>query len=156
MEKPLFDNMKNGYNRYQVDDYLNELELQVSMLKQKAETYEQRNEDIEKQLKAIVKRYHFITDGLSAKEKAADEMTRMAVKEANMVVETAQHNADVIVKEALMMARTILLDIAKLGNEATELKGTMNEQVQALSRALDEFEVPPMPDMDLLNRKNED
>lgn len=150
MAKPLFDNMKNGYNRYQVDDYLNEVEQQTAMLNQKVELYQQRNEVMEQKLKEISERYDFICKGLQAKEKAADEMTRLAVKEANMIVETASHNADVIVKEALMMARTILMDVSRLGSEASELKGSMFEQIQALSKALEEFEVPSIPDMDLM------
>lgn len=153
MAKPLFDNMKNGYNRYQVEDYLNEVEQEIAMLNQKVELYQQRNEAVEKQLKTIMERYQFISNGLDAKEKAADEMTRMAVKEANMIVETASHNADVIVKEALMMARSILLDVARLGSEASVLKGSMFEQLQALSKALEEFEVPPIPDMERLKKK---
>ena len=91
-----------------------------------------------------------------SKERAADDMARMAMKEANMIVDTAQQNADVIVREALMTARSILLDIAKLGTEASELKGNMYEQLQELSRALHEFEVPPIPDMDLLNKNSVD
>jgi len=119
MAKPLFDSMKNGYNRYQVDDYLNELEGQTAMLHRKVEMYRQRSEEVEKQLNVIKQKYQFVVDGLSAKERAADDMARMAMKEANMIVDTAQHNADVIVKEALMTARSILLDIAKLGSEAS-------------------------------------
>ena len=155
MANPLFDTMTNGYNRYQVDDYLNEMESQTAMLHRKVEMYRQRSEEVEKQLNVIKQKYQFVVDGLSAKERAADDMARMAMKEANMIVDTAQHNADVIVKEALMTARSILLDIAKLGSEASELKGNMYEQLQELSRALDEFEIPPIPDMDLLNKNRE-
>lgn len=95
MAKPLFDNMKNGYNRYQVDDYLNEMESQTAMLHRKVEMYRQRSEEVEKQLNVIKQKYQFVVDGLSAKERAADDMARMAMKEANMIVDTAQHNADV-------------------------------------------------------------
>ncbi len=131
------------------------MESQTAMLHRKVEMYRQRSEEVEKQLNVIKQKYQFVVDGLSAKERAADDMARMAMKEANMIVDTAQHNADVIVKEALMTARSILLDIAKLGSEASELKGNMYEQLQELSRALDEFEVPPIPDMDLLNKNRE-
>ena len=155
MGKPLFDVMKNGYNRYQVDDYLNTLKHQVDVLNQEVETYRNRGEEVERQLHVIKEKYQFVVDGLHAKEKVADEMARIAMKEANVVVDTAQHNADVIIKEALMTARSILLDITKLGNEATELKGSMQEQLQDLSMALDAFEVPAIPDLDLLKRNDE-
>ena len=153
MAKKQFDIMKNGYNRYQVEDYLSDLENRMAVLHRKVDMYRLRSEEVERQLNQIKKEYHHVVDNLSAKEKAAEEMARIAMKEANVIVDTAQANADVIVKEALMTARSILLDIAKLGNEASELKGTMYEQLESLSRALDEFEVPPIPEMDLLKGK---
>lgn len=154
MAKTLFDTMKNGYNRYQVEDRLNEMDQEMAMLNRKVEMYRQRSQEVEKQLNVIKRKYQFVVEGLSAKERAADDMARMAMKEANMIVDTAQANADVIVKEALMTARSILLDIAKLGMEASELKGTMREQLEQLSAALEEFEIPPIPDLDLLKSEN--
>lgn len=154
MAKTLFDTMKNGYNRYQVEDRLNEMDQEMAMLNRKVEMYRQRSQEVEKQLNVIKRKYQFVVEGLSAKERAADDMARMAMKEANMIVDTAQANADVIVKEALMTARSILLDIAKLGMEASELKGTMREQLEQLSDALEEFEIPPIPDLDLLKSEN--
>ncbi|MDE6195297.1 MAG: DivIVA domain-containing protein [Erysipelotrichaceae bacterium] len=153
MSERQFDIMKNGYNRYQVEDYLDDLENRMAMLHRKVDMYRQRSEEVEKQLNQIKEEYHHVVHNLSMKEKAAEEMARIAMKEANVIVDTAQMNADVIVKEALMTARSILLDIAKLGNEASELKGTMYEQLESLSKALDAFEVPPIPDMDLLKEK---
>lgn len=155
MAKQLFDTMKNGYNRYQVEDYLNELEEKTAMLNRKVEMYQKRSEEMDQQLSLVKRKYQYVVDNLAAKEQAADDMARMAMRESNRIVETAQANADVIVKEALMAARSILLDVAKMGSEATELKGNMYEQLKIISRALDDFEVPPLPDMDLL-RKNED
>lgn len=155
MAKQLFDTMKNGYNRYQVEDYLNELEEKMAMLNRKVEMYRKRSEEVEQQLSSIKRKYQYVVDNLAAKEQAADDMARMAMRESNRIVETAQANADVIVKEALMSARSILLDVAKMGTEATELKGNMYEQLTIISKALDDFEIPPLPDMDLL-KKDED
>lgn len=155
MAKQLFDTMKNGYNRYQVEDYLNELEEKTAMLNRKVDMYRSRSEEVERQLNQIRHQYQYVLESLEAKERAADDMARMAMKEANRIVETAQSNADVIVREALMMARSMLLDIAKLGSEATELKGNMYDQLKSLTAALDEFEIPPIPDMDLLNRNDD-
>ena len=54
-----------------------------------------------------------------------------------------------------MTARSILLDIAGLGKEAAQLKGSMKEQLDVLEKALNAFEVPPIPDMELLNSTEE-
>ena len=155
MDEKRFDSMKNGYNRFQVDDRLRQLHDEIAMLTHKVELYRMRSEDVEEQLKDIKQKYEFVVTGLAAKEKAAEDMSRLAMREANTIVNTAQQNADVIVKEALMTARSILLDIAGLGKEAAQLKGSMKEQLDALEKALNAFEVPPIPDLELLNSTEE-
>lgn len=156
MDEKRFDTMKNGYNRFQVDDCLMQLHDEIAMLTHKVELYRMRSEDVEEQLKDIKQKYEFVVTGLAAKEKAAEDMSRLAMREANTIVNTAQQNADVIVKEALMTARSILLDIAGLGKEAAQLKGSMKEQLDVLEKALNAFEVPPIPNLELLNSTEEE
>ena len=38
MDKRIFDTMKNGYNRYQVDDYMQTQKLQMDALQKKLES----------------------------------------------------------------------------------------------------------------------
>lgn len=152
MDKDSFDTMRNGYNRYQVDDYIQTRKLQESSLQKQLDFFKQQQQETQSQLLFIQEQYEEVLRNLSMKEKAANEMARIAMKEANMIVDTAQQNADVIVREALMTARGILLDIARLGNEANDFKGTMKEQLQQLTLALDEFETPAIPDMNLLKQ----
>lgn len=147
-----FDQMKNGYNRYQVDDFVERQGREISQLQIKVDLYQQRCEDLQQQLAQMKEKYNHVVDHLSVKEKAMEEMTRMAMKEANMIVDTANQNADFIVKEALVTARSLLMEIARLGGEATQMKGTMEEQLQQLSFALDELEIPEIPDLNLLNK----
>ena len=144
MDKKSFDTMKNGYNRYQVDDYISLLSNENEELKKKQTVLLKQVEEME---------YNKVMENLAIREKAAGEMARIAMKEANMVVDTAQKNADAIVKESLIMARGILLDIARLGNEANELKGSMKDELRQLEAALDEFETPNIPNMDLLKKE---
>ena len=80
-------------------------------------------------------------------------MARMAMKEANMIVDTANQNAETIIKEALMMARGILLDISRLGNEARDMKGNMQEELERIREALENFETPAIPDLNLLKKE---
>ena len=67
MAKQLFDTMKNGYNRYQVEDYLNELEEKTAMLNRKVEMYRKRSEEVEHQLILIKRKYQYVVDNLAAK-----------------------------------------------------------------------------------------
>ncbi len=152
MDRRVFDTMKNGYNRYQVDDYIQTQKMQMESLQKKLDKANKENKELTESYDLLKTRYHDVSENLEVKEKAADEMTRMAMKEANMIVDTAHQNADAIVKEALMMAREVLLEISRLGDEANDLKGSMRKELQKISQVLDDFETPQIPDLDLLKK----
>lgn len=153
MDRYAFDTMKNGYNRYQVEDYIQTQKLQMESLQKKLEKANLLKEEITREYQELETRYRDVSENLEVKEKAADEMTRMAMKEANMIVDTAHRNADAIVKESLMMARGILMEVARLGDEANDLKGSMRRELQKITQALDDFEAPEIPDLDLLKKE---
>ena len=153
MDRYAFDTMKNGYNRYQVEDYIQTQKLQMESLQKKLEKANLLKEELTIEYQELETRYRDVSENLEVKEKAADEMTRMAMKEANMIVDTAHRNADAIVKESLMMARGILMEVARLGDEANDLKGSMRKELQKITQALDDFETPEIPDLDLLKKE---
>ena len=153
MDRYAFDTMKNGYNRYQVEDYIQTQKLQMESLQKKLEKANLLKEELTREDQELETRYRDVSENLEVKEKAADEMTRMAMKEANMIVDTAHRNADAIVKESLMMARGILMEVARLGDEANDLKGSMRKELQKITQALDDFETPEIPDLDLLKKE---
>ena len=154
MEKRVFDTMKNGYNRYQVDDYIHSLAEEIESLRKKLECNNVMMERLSKEKDDLEKKYKEVSDNLYIKEQAAGEMARMAMKEANMIVDTANQNAETIIKEALMMARGILLDISRLGNEARDMKGNMQEELERIREALENFETPAIPDLKKKNCKS--
>lgn len=153
MDRYAFDTMKNGYNRYQVEDYIQTQKVQMESLQKKLEKANLLKEELTREYQELETRYRDVSENLEVKEKAADEMTRMAMKEANMIVDTAHRNADAIVKESLMMARGILMEVARLGDEANDLKGSMRKELQKITQALDDFETPEIPDLDLLKKE---
>ena len=153
MDRYAFDTMINGYNRYQVEDYIQTQKLQMESLQKKLEKANLLKEELTREYQELETRYRDVSENLEVKEKAADEMTRMAMKEANMIVDTAHRNADAIVKESLMMARGILMEVARLGDEANDLKGSMRKELQKITQALDDFETPEIPDLDLLKKE---
>lgn len=152
MDKRIFDTMKNGYNRYQVDDYMQTQKLQMDALQKKLDCANRQLETLQQEKTILESEYQKLNDNLRIKESAASEMARMAMKEANMIVDTANQNADTIVKEALMMARGILMEIARLGDEANDMKSSMKEELHKIEEALDDFETPAIPKMDLLKK----
>lgn len=144
-----FESMKNGYNRYQVDDKIETLTSSIATLEKKLELYSQRIDTLEEQNKDYKEKYTSLASSISVKERAAEDIARIALKEANIIVATAQNNADVIVQEALSSAKMILIEVSKLGEETGEIKGRMMEELMHLDATLKGFEIPPVPDMSL-------
>lgn len=155
MAKYEFQSMLKGYNRYQVDDHLDRLNEELDSYKQKLSLYEQRCEQLEEINKDVKEKYQLLLNEVRVREKAAEDIGRLALKEANIIVSTAQSNADVIIHEALASARQILLEVSKLGEETGEIKTRMMNQLNDLTRVLEGFEVPELPAMDLLEDDEE-
>lgn len=150
MSEIKFETMKNGYNRYQVDDKIAQLMSEIETLQKKVDLYSHRLDEVEEQYETYKQKYLTLSSEIRIKEKAAEDIARIALKEANMIVQTANDNADVIVKEALTSARVILLEINKLGEETGEIKSRMIQELNKLDQALHEFEVPQKINVDLL------
>lgn len=150
MDKMNFDMMKNGYNRYQVDKEIGLLNDQNELLQKQISLYQNEYESLALQLKSCRNQLSMITQDLTFKEKAANQMTARVIKESNLLINCAQQNADVIIKEALMTARGILLDIDRIGKEAKEVKGSMKKDLKQIQNAIDNFDVPQIPNETLL------
>jgi len=145
-----FDTMKQGYNRFQVDDALAKAQEEIDKLTRKLEAYKRQEEENVRKLENYKLKYDQLLQSIEMKEQAAKDMTKIALQEANQIVSSANNNADLIVKEALMNARTILISISKLGIEANEIKTNLNEQLVLLSDAIDGFDIPPIPNVELM------
>ena len=70
--------------------------------------------------------------------------------EANSIIDTAQNNADSIVREALSTARLILVDVSRLTSEISGMKAEVKSQLTTLQKSLDEFTIPPLPALEWL------
>ena len=71
-------------------------------------------------------------------------------KAIDILYRFSEMDRDVIVKEALASARTILLEVNKLGEETGEIKSRMLNELVKLDRALNEFEVPNKINLELI------
>jgi len=154
--KPRFRISKRGYDRFSVDDTLDRLTFERETLKQQLETYNKQMAEATLQLESIKSRYQNLLGELSVREKAADDIARLALKEANSVIASAQNNADSIVREALSTARIVLVEIARISKEAKGIKKEMQDQLTALTKALDDFVIPVIPAISLVEHKDTD
>lgn len=148
--------MKNGYDRFAVDDELQRLEFKLSAQEQQLQSYMRQTELASEQLSVIKDRYQSLVSELNLREKAADDIARLALKEANAVIRSAQHNADSILQEALSTARMVLLEIARISQDAHGLKQEMQLQLKDLSETLEAFKLPELPSLNLFDDLDED
>ena len=141
-QKPTFRVMKNGYDRFAVDDAIDQYAQQ-----KKLSLYQQQLVETTRTLEDMKQRYQQILTTEQSRQEAADNIARLSLREANEIISTAQKNADEIIREAISTARLILIDLTKLYSQATDVKGDMKKQLEQLLQQLDDFRIPQMPDM---------
>ena len=151
--RPTFRIMKNGYDRFAVDDVMEQYAAQVAFLQRKLELYQEQMVETTEKLEDLQTRYNEIERAVDVRKDAADSITRLSLQEANDVMARAQNNADEIVKEALSVARSILLDLSQL---YTEVKSDLSQQLTDLQKSLDNFKLPKLPDMDWLEESDKE
>ena len=146
-QKPVFRVMKNGYDRFAVDDAIDRYAAMVDQLQRKVELYQQQLVETTRQLEEIRGKYESLQEMDASRKEAAENIARLSLREANAIIETAQKNADEIVRTAISTSRLILMDLSKLYSQAGDVKTEMKEELSDLIKALDDFRIPEMPDL---------
>ena len=78
---PNFDRMKDGYNRYQVDSAIEELNMRIDSLERVNEAYRLRCTQLEEQIRHLQSIYDPAFQNLRQKEDAASQMVAIAMKQ---------------------------------------------------------------------------
>ncbi|MBR2812297.1 MAG: DivIVA domain-containing protein, partial [Solobacterium sp.] len=112
--RPTFRIMKSGYDRFAVDDAIERYAAQIDQLENRMQLYQQQLLETTRQFDDLRARYVTLMQRDEARAQAAEDIARLSLREANDIIDTAKHNADVIVAEALQSARVVLLDLARL------------------------------------------
>ncbi len=146
-QKPTFRVMKNGYDRFAVDDAVEQYTLQIEQLERKLVLYQQQLMETTGQLEGIKDQYRELLRTEDSRKQTADDIARLSLREANDIINSANQNADLIIREALASARGILEDLAALYNEAGVVKTDAKEKLEKLLKDLEEFNMPDMPDL---------
>lgn len=155
-KKPKFRIMKQGYDRFAVDDALDRLQFDLDAKEKQLESYAKQIEFANEQLNLIKERYQSLVSELNVREKAADDIARLALREANTVISSAQSNADSILKEALSTAKLVLTEIARISKDAQGLREDMLQKVHQLTESIEAFQVPKIPAVSYINDKDKE
>ena len=152
-EHKSFDIVRNGYDPGQVSREINSMQAQIESLSDKVITYRGQLEKISAQFKTLRDRYQELVSEVTMREKAADDVTRLALREANTVIENAQRNADAIIEEAMFKAKSLLAEAESFNDESNRKKGELKAHLEEFISLLDRCEVPETPDLDSLVKK---
>ena len=145
--KPTFRVMKNGYDRFAVDDAIDRYTAMVDQLQRKVELYQQQLVETARQLEEIRGKYEALQQSEASRKEASENIARLSLREANEIIATAQKNADDIIRTAIGTSRLILMDLSKLYSQARDVKTEMKGELNSLMKSLDDFRIPEMPDL---------
>ncbi len=145
--RPTFRVMKNGYDRFAVDDAIERYASRVEQLEKNLALYQQQLEEANARYARLQAEYQNLENSIDAQRQAAENIARLSLREANEIIETAQQNADAIIQESLITARLILTDLSKLYTDANDVKAGTLEKLEGLIHELEEFNLPKMPDL---------
>lgn len=135
-----FTKMRNGYNTYQVDEKLAELEEELRVLKHRLALFEKDNADLITQVALEKSRRIQLEDSYEANQQSIHAKKRKALSEANVIVDNANKNADLIIQEALESARHIVVEVERLSNEMQQVKGSISQQLADFNVVLEKLE----------------
>ena len=154
-QRPTFRVMKNGYDRFAVDEAIERYAAEVDLLERKIEVYQEQLVETARQLEESKAKMIEMQNTEDVRKEAADSIARLSLREANEIINTAQKNADAIIREALTSARGILEDLTVLYQEAGSVKSDASGKLEHLLKELDSFSLPEMPDLMWLKEAEE-
>ena len=129
-----FDRQFRGYNRLEVDDYINELKQQIQ---EQTETIQSLQSDIDQ----LNEQNTLLTKELNVHEKTNEEIARLALKEASELIEKAKRNANMILKESMEYVRGLSKDMDNFKQEAIDFRANVVKMSEDMLETIDKSEI---------------
>lgn len=148
--RPSFRVMKNGYDRFAVEDAIEAYVSQINQLQHKLQLYQEQLIETTQQLDELKEQYQLLQNDQENQKQLKDQITRAAIREANDIISTANQNADMIIQEALRVAKGVLIDLTNLYRQAGSVKTDMTKQLEDILKQIDSFTLPKLPSLDWL------
>ena len=130
----------NGYNKDEVNDFLNEVIVQTEKLLKRLE-YQQKEID---SLKKDIIRYKGIEKSLDLAlqnaQEVGDHIRKMANDESNMIIAEAKRNASKIVNDALIRSEKIELKTNQAERNLRVFKNKLRSIIQTQLDVVEEIE----------------
>jgi len=134
--------LKKGYDRFAVDETIASLENELEQIKKKLEVYQRQSDQAQQEMIVMKQKYTTLVNELIVKENAADDIARLALREANVMIERAGDHADMIIKEALATAKTLLSELVRIASEAQDSKVQLKGKLDEIAQLIENLELP--------------
>ena len=141
-----FRKAKNGYDRFAVDEKLEEMEASLSVLTRKLELYQNSMVELQMENDQLHQELTFLQNKSQEAEIQANQIKSLALNEATKIINTAHENADMMIQETLANAHSVLRQLTALYEEGGVVKKEMKEQLMRINQELDAFKLPDLPD----------
>ena len=136
----------NGYNRNQVNQFVEEVITQTEGIITKCKEQKREIENLKRELERYKNIETSLKDAIIRAEEAGDNIKRMAREESEMIVTDAKHNASRIVNEALLKADKIETQSERLQNNIKIFKRRLRLIVEQQMEVVEEIEVLDLDD----------
>lgn len=150
-----FKFVKKGYDPRLVDNEIANLKNEIAYLNRKVSMYTEKLKDTMFLIDEMKERSIKLETRLENQHLMSEELSRVALQEANRIIKSAYESADMIVRESLQMARLLLSDIAKLAGNTDLLKKDMKKQLEVIATSIDNLKMPTLPDLRWLQEAEE-
>lgn len=144
MEK--FSYETNGYNRSEVNRFVEEVITQTEGIISKYKAQKKEIESLRQELHRYRNMEVSLKDAIIRAEEAGDNIKRMAREESNMIVIDAKHNANRIVNEALLKAEKIEVKAENIENNMRIFKRKLKLIMEQQMAVVEEIEVLKLDD----------
>ena len=122
-----FDRQFRGYNRLEVDDYINELKQQIQ---EQTETIQSLQGEIDQ----LNEQNTLLTKELNVHEKTNEEI-------ASELIEKAKRNANMILKESMEYVRGLSKDMDNFKQEAIDFRANVVKMSEDMLETIDKSEI---------------
>lgn len=143
--KNTFRIVRQGYDCQEVDQALIDLRADRQLIMRQLQLSKDQIIALQEQRDIVKKRYNQLVSEIAVRERASDEVSRQAVREANLIIENAKTNADMIIREAMSASRQVLVEISRISNESNVLRNELKDKLKEIEKTIEGLSLPNAP-----------
>ena len=135
-----FDTVFRGYDKQQVQTFLDEIIKNYELLLRKSQKTQEDNIKLNEQLKYYQNIEDRMNRAIYTAESAGDQIKKNARREAEMLVTEARHNASRIINDALLKAERAQNHADQLKRNTNTLKKRLRQIIQNQLDVIEEMD----------------